>query len=90
VTDKTQGLYGKYIVRRTDGTDAPGGKHEGCCYFVLDLTHDAGARHAARTYARNIRGTNPILADDLESMCDDIALPILEEHIGSIYQEPSR
>lgn len=27
-----------YVVSRTDGTSAPGGKHDGCEYLVLDLT----------------------------------------------------
>jgi len=40
----TRGLHGKFIVRRTDGRDEPGGKHDGCFYFVLDLTHDEAAR----------------------------------------------
>lgn len=46
-----QGNPGKFQVSRTDGRDAPGEKHEGCQYFVLDLTHDPHARNAALAYA---------------------------------------
>lgn len=49
--DKSRGLYRKYDVRRTDGRDAPGEKHHGCRYFVLDLDHDPHARTAIRAYA---------------------------------------
>ena len=34
--DKNKGLYQKYRVERTDGSSAPGCKHEKCRYFVLD------------------------------------------------------
>jgi hypothetical protein len=49
--DPKRGMYGKFNVTRTDGTDAPGGKHDGCRYFILDLTHDPLAAAAALTYA---------------------------------------
>jgi hypothetical protein len=62
-----QGLYRKYDVRRTDGSDAPGGKHHGCDYFVLDVSHDQAARAALAAYAGAIKATHPQLADD---MCD--------------------
>lgn len=48
------GLYRKYDVRRTDGRDAPGFKHHGCRYFVLDLDHDEHARAAIRAYRSSI------------------------------------
>ena len=38
--DKNRGLYEKFTVHRNDGSDAIGGKHNGCEYFVLDLTQD--------------------------------------------------
>lgn len=50
---KHTGLYGKFRVQRTDGRDAPGEKHDGCSYFVLDLTHDEHARAAALAYAES-------------------------------------
>ena len=63
--DKTRGLYGKFNVRRNDGTDAPGGKHDGCDYFVLDLTHDPFALPAIRAYVMACRKEYPLLARDL-------------------------
>lgn len=51
-TNAQQGLYAKFIVRRTDGSDAPGGKHHGCDYFVLDVTHD---KHAKAALAGNFK-----------------------------------
>jgi hypothetical protein len=65
--DKTRGLFDKFRVSRTDGTDAPGGKHDGCHYFVLDMTHDRHAFAAIRAYAESARedGYN-LLADDLD------------------------
>ena len=48
--DKTKGLYGKFIVQRADGSDQHGGKHHGCEYFVLDLSHDKHAYMALRAY----------------------------------------
>lgn len=63
--NKNRGLYAKYNVSRTDGSDAPGGKHEGCQLFVLDLTHDGPARLAARVYAEAVEAEYPLLAKDL-------------------------
>lgn len=59
------GLYRKYDVHRTDGSDAPGGKHEQCCYFVLDLTHDKHALPALKAYAKSCSDEFPRLAADL-------------------------
>lgn len=50
--DRKRGLYGKFIVSRADGTDRPGGKHDGCEYFVIDITHDPFATVALRAYAK--------------------------------------
>lgn len=58
--DKTKGLYGKFIVQRTDGSDQHGGKHHGCEYFVLDLSHDKHAYMALRAYANSCRETKEI------------------------------
>ncbi len=60
-----QGLFRKFIVRRTDGSDAPGGKHDGCEYFVLDTKHDAHAPAALAAYAEACRETHPELSADL-------------------------
>jgi hypothetical protein len=61
-----QGLFHKFDIRRVDGSDRPGGKHYGCRYYVLDLTHDQHAPAAMRAYAAACRSTHPLLADDIE------------------------
>jgi len=66
VSDENRGLYGKYELKRTDGRDGPGQKHERCRYFILDLTHDACARPAINAYADAVRAKNPALAYDLD------------------------
>jgi len=63
----TTGLYGKFIISRVDGTDAPGGKHDGCDYFALDLTHDPFAMPAIKAYADACRTEYPVLAADLDA-----------------------
>lgn len=62
-----QGLFEKFIVRRTDGRDEPGCKHENCEYFVLDVDHDEHARAALAAYADAAEKTHPDLASDLRS-----------------------
>jgi hypothetical protein len=66
--DKTKGLYNKFTVTRTDGSSAPGVRHEGCQYFVLDLEHDKHAPAALRAYADSCRSEYPALAADLDRM----------------------
>lgn len=65
----TRGLHNKFTVTRNDGKDAEGEKHEGCEYFVLDLTHDLAARHVipplAAAYDHFGRHA---LADDLRKL----------------------
>jgi hypothetical protein len=63
--DPTRGLYSKFKIERTDGSSAPGGKHERCVYFVLDLEHDKHARAALKAYARSCAKEFPLLAADL-------------------------
>lgn len=65
--DKTRGLYGKFYVSRVDGSGLPGGKHDGCDYFVLDLTHDKHAASALRAYADSCAAEYPLLAADLRA-----------------------
>lgn len=65
MTDKTTGLYKKFYVARTDGSSSPGGKHEHCEYFVLDLVHDKYAVPALKAYAEACRDEYPELAGDL-------------------------
>lgn len=66
--DKSRGLYSKYKVTRTDGSDKSGGKHEGCDYFVLDYTHDKFALKALKAYANACRREFPLLAHDLDAI----------------------
>jgi len=61
----TQGLLSRFAITRTDGSSAPGGKHEHCEYFVLDLHHDPYAYEALRRYAQVCRREYPKLSDDL-------------------------
>ena len=60
-----QGLFRKFDVRRTDDSDQPGGKHHGCRYYVLDLTHDQHAPAAMLAYAAACASTHPQLAADI-------------------------
>jgi hypothetical protein len=60
-----QGLFEKFRVQRLDGSDCGGGKHYGCRYFVLDLTHDQHAPAAMRAYAASCALTHPQLSADL-------------------------
>ncbi len=67
--DKEKGVYRKFEVTRTDGSSQPGGKHEDCQYFVLDLSHDKYSRVALRAYATACREEFPLLsADIIESL----------------------
>lgn len=68
--DKTRGLYDKFDVRRTAGSSEPGGKHEGCEYFVLDLTHDKHAEAALRAYAESCAAEYPLLSNDIRRKLD--------------------
>ena len=66
MSDRTRGLYNKFKgIERTDGQSAPGQKHHGCEYFVLDVTHDPFARSALSAYSRACRKEYPLLANDL-------------------------
>jgi hypothetical protein len=74
------GLYEKYDVRRTDGSDAPGGRHHGCRYFVLDLDHDPSARHAARIFAEDVERSRPRLSAELLELLATLGqVPLLPE-----------
>lgn len=64
-THEKQGLFRKYEVKRIDGTDQGSGKHAGCEYFVLDISHDRHARAALTAYALSALGTNCNLARDM-------------------------
>lgn len=63
--DKFKGWYRKYTVTRADGSSKPGGKHEECEYFVLDLDHDVYAAAALEAYAASCEADYPALAEDI-------------------------
>ena len=63
--DTKRGLFGKYRVERLDGSSGPGGKHERCRYYVLDLDHDRFAGPALAAYAEACEEEYPGLARDL-------------------------
>lgn len=65
MNDKNRGLYHKFNIARTDGSSGPGGKHEHCEYFVLDLAHDKHAMAAISAYADSCEKEFPALAADL-------------------------
>lgn len=67
LSNKEQGLYNKFEVYRRDGSDDPGGKHDGCSYFVLDLTHDEFALETAWYYAQACKAKFPLLSEDLSN-----------------------
>ena len=69
--DKTRGLYDKFVVTRTDGSSAEGGKHHECQYFVLDLTHDKFAVEALHAYAMACAKEYPLLSSDLRRKGED-------------------
>lgn len=65
--DSTRGIYNKFHVERTDGKSAPGEKHDGCEYFVLDMDHDPYAIPALRAYADACEAEFPLLAQDIRA-----------------------
>ena len=64
-----RGIHRKYTITRTDGRDAPGEKHHGCTYFVIDLDHDENAKAALEAYANACRKARPALAKHLDYIC---------------------
>lgn len=83
-----QGLFRKFEVRRTDGSSEPGGKHEGCECFVLDVDHDPLAPAALAAYASVCEATHPLLAADLRSrygLPAPTAQPVMPEPVAWRY-----
>ena len=66
-----EGLYEKFHVERTDGQSAAGKKHDGCSYFVLDLTHDRHTIPAIAAYAASCATQNGLLAAELMDIVKD-------------------
>lgn len=82
-----QGLFRKFDVRRTDGSDKPGGKHYGCEYFVLDVAHDKHAKAALAAYAAAVEETNPHLAQDMRDRYE-LSTPAQPEAAPAVAQVP--
>lgn len=76
-----QGIFRKFDVSRVDGSDGPGGKHEGCEYFVLDVDHDPHAAAALRAYAASCADTHPELARELMGRWGEPKLNPYEEAV---------
>lgn len=72
IDDTEVGIYRKYDIRRTDGRDAPGEKHDGCHYFVLDLDHDPFAIPALKAYAEACNETHPQLSVHLVMVVEQL------------------
>ncbi|AJW98884.1 hypothetical protein BM43_3026 [Burkholderia gladioli] len=85
-----RGLYRKFDVRRLDGSSAPGGKHHGCEYFVLDLQHDAHAGASLAAYARSCSTTHPALSADLLARAAALGAPVaVDEWVSKVDALPA-
>jgi hypothetical protein len=85
---KKDGIYGKFIVTRTDGKSEKGGRHDGCSYFVLDLNHDPHAKAAIEAYAQSCKKDLPELARDLNIA--SLACPQMQNtgrHVEMVYPD---
>lgn len=63
-----KGIYGKYEIRKTDGTETD----PKAVYFVLRLDTDPWARAAIREYARACQGEQPELAVDIWKLLKEL------------------
>ena len=82
ISDDRRGLYNKYEVRRRDGSSRPGGKHERCSYFVLDLDHDPNSMAALVAYTNKCEQNYPQLARDLRNILRERGFPRERRHGG--------
>lgn len=76
--DRHRGFYRKFDVRRTDGSDQPGGKHEHCTYFVLDMDHDPHAVDALEAYGKACYPAKRALSEDIRHWVTTIRSGIAE------------
>ena len=72
--DPERGLYEKYIVHRRDGRSLVDEKHDGCEYFVLDLTHDRHCVDALRAYAESCQTDFLLLSQDLFKRASELEM----------------
>lgn len=85
-----QGVFRKFNVQRTDGSDQPGGKHHGCEYFVLDVAHDQHAKPALEAYAVACATTHPQLSADMRERYGLQAQAAHQEMREALYAEFNR
>ena len=79
--DRGRGLYQKFVAYRADGSSGPGGKHEGCALFVLDVDHDEHARPALAAYANAVAGEYPQLAEDIFAKLRSMPAPPVDDPV---------
>lgn len=60
-----RGWHNKFRVARIDGEHKAGKKHDGCEYFVLDLTHDPHAVATVMLYGQHVYFRRPGLYRDI-------------------------
>ena len=75
------GLYNKYIINKSDGTDID----INADYFVLRLDKDIRARKALRVFAESIKKENPVFSNDINVKLDMYEL--LDSLKGGCYDE---
>ena len=81
---EAQGLFHKFNVTRTDGSDQPGGKHHGCAYFVLDVDHDPHAKPALQAYAVACAQSHPHLSEALIALHGTALPDHPEQHLDMV------
>ena len=79
-----QGIFRKFEVSRVDGSDALGGKHHNCEYFVLDITHDPYALNALDAYAKACSETHQQLSVELARKTTQIRNEAIKKEIAAI------
>jgi len=67
-----QPIYDKFTVIRNDGTDAEGGKHQGCRYIVVDIDHDEQAIRILSYLAKAYMITRPTYSASLAALRSDL------------------
>lgn len=60
-----EGLYGKFIIRKADGTPIDSKAKYIVLRYDVDSKDGSASRHAIIAYARSIKSSNPQFADDL-------------------------
>ena len=64
-------LFGKYKIEKADGSPVDAN----AMYFVLRIDTDVHARVALRAYARSIKYTDPVFANELDEWIESRPAP---------------